>query len=391
MRHICKGNVYFAKCSGIMQQISNNEKKLPVLIIRESATNDPNCTVTVIPASGTTSISPYVDIPIIDTYGQQCEHETMRFLPEYVLTIPSSHISDFIGTLTKTEFDTIYQALTHWLFSTDDTAEQPEPQPAIMEEYAASMPKKIRCNIESFSDFSRVEKAAAYAESSYCTPARNGFPASTATIGMLRECANNFRIPCSYYNNTAEKRDRRCLTSDEISIVQGNMNDAEYQEVLQLYDNMTPFDANFICKLAPSEAISKLYSITAKSAYCIKRLSNLILAIPQEVYQSRVEHLCAELPQDDNAGDVDPEEAEPTFEDLYPQYKNKKDLQDALTRIRPFMSAKNIDKLPKSMMEDFVRLPMYLIKNAYRGSNFSNAYANMYTRCKDALLTDQNM
>ena len=405
MRTIARGDVYFVKGAP-------SEPAYPVLIIRAPMHWDPKRTVTVIPSYGSYT-GPNIEIHNYDRYGYRSSHN-YHFIPHLITTIPVDQLSRYIGRLSDDEMRHVVTNLTGILTSDPSRTGSTIPGPAniyekpLEEDPPVQVPpvtnadtnrrpaanlnqtkvtiKDSRATVTSPSSYylnlpennkitievSDVPKRESWMNPAinYVDPNVSGFPDSIIPKEKLKIFANNFRIPDIYYNGKARKRPIEILTNEERDTIRdGIVSGYIFQEMVDIYNKLTPVDALFFMKWMPSSTIQELLDLSWSETKILKNICVALEKITVEEMENRLSKL---HPKEQTESEDIPEEQE---QEKYPAYATKTDKKRAVDILRPYI-ARNGDlmSVPEKYAEEFIRTPFYLIKSMYNGKNFNASY-----------------
>jgi len=412
MNSITVGDLYFLKSPIISTSHSiEQEKKLsyllgtvstrPAVVIRAPAWWDEFETVTVIPAMS--KGNPALKMHLTDRYGRMSKAE-YPFIPHNPYTVPVSRLGKYIGSLDREELKELLYAFT-WIH---DATMQENPTCRVPSIYQHVRAKKIppvnnwldhhdiRAETELVVDENNIltckedltmngfkiipadtpvekqerPKTVVTKATAFKPRARDEskeFPPSTFSDETLHQVASRFNISAGYYNNTITKRDPSVLRPDEIDTIRKNLTAREFDEMAQYYKTLTPFDAFVLGPRLPTRVLINITGFSYDNTLVLKSLCNYMRDMDTEEYKTRIVNRAVSKLTKTQA--PKPADQSAVTESTSPDYKQY------LARVKPWLNPKKITKMPPSMAELFVQIPMGMVKRAYHGTQFDQKYA----------------
>lgn len=438
MQAISAGDLYFLQSpftSGIAndaEEQSKQEKRLsyllgtvssrPAIVIRPPAWWDRFNTVTVIPAI--TKGKPAIVLRLNDKYGFETDAE-YPFVPHNPHTIPVARLGRYIGRLDDDELAEILYAF-EWIHDPimqrdktidvpkiyrdvfakahppkswsknqdarsaikigfgDDMRLQSPTHPEVNGlEFGTALGKFVDPKINSDKGFVPVESALPDVlepdditkeetdmskENGARVPVEKGFPKSIFSTDDLWKVASRFTIDESYYDGSILRRDPIVLTEAEQDKIFKGVGKMSKSILLDSYIKMTPFDAFLLGPRLPLPVVAELLDITRDEAHSMKLLCNTMRSMTEEDYQVRI------------AAQSTPKQEDPTDERaevINSGVESKFDMAAAsekLAKLRPYLDAKNVMKIPAKLQDDFVSMPQFMIQRAWKGPQFKTFY-----------------
>lgn len=211
-------------------------------------------------------------------------------------------------------------------------------------------------------------------ENPQMVPVEKDFPPSIFPIDMLNEVAGRFDFSAAYYSGDLPTRDPKYLNEDEVRSIRGTSTNAELQELFDYYKKLTPMDAYVLGPRLPTEALQRITGFTRVKTASLKRLCNLLRDIPDEEYNHRVQ-----VEADAKAVAEAQVKAEKDAKKAADK-KTKADLKEhqakLLALVRPYLSPDRVmDITDEDTVRAFIELPMGVVKHAWNGLNFKDAYS----------------
>ncbi|MDE6039949.1 MAG: hypothetical protein K2F99_00080 [Muribaculaceae bacterium] len=193
------------------------------------------------------------------------------------------------------------------------------------------------------------------------------FPTSYFSEETLRGCADRFTIPNRFYNaDTAPMiRSGAVLTADERRYIQQELTYARMAEIWELYYKLTSFDINFLIPRLPITVVMQICDLNKADASALKRAGNTLRDIPTEEYNARVQACIAAQVNKVSEGN--------TYNFAQPKPDNTEHMTN-LGKMRRFLNAKQVLKMPKDIGCHIHTVPEYLVKRAWTGPQFNTAY-----------------
>lgn len=193
------------------------------------------------------------------------------------------------------------------------------------------------------------------------------FPTSYFSEETLRGCADRFTIPNRFYSAETSPmiRSGAVLTVDERRYIQQELTNARMAEIWDLYYKLTSFDINFLIPRLPLTVVMQILNLNKADASALKRAGNTLRDIPVEEYNRRV--------QENIASSVTKAAEGNAFSFAPPKQDNTEHMAN-LAKIKRYLNAKQILKMPASLGQYIHTIPEYLIKRAWTGPQFNTAY-----------------
>ena len=211
-------------------------------------------------------------------------------------------------------------------------------------------------------------------ENPQMVPVEKDFPPSIFPTDMLNEVAGRFDFSAAYYSGDLPTRDPKYLNEDEIRGIRGTITNAELEELFEYYRKLTPMDAYVLGPRLPTEALQRITGFTRVKTAALKRLCNLLRDIPTEEYDHRVQ-----VEADAKAVVEAQVKAEKDAKKAADR-KTKADLKEhqakLLALVRPYLSPDRVmDITDEDTVRAFIELPIGVVKHAWNGLNFKDAYS----------------
>lgn len=211
------------------------------------------------------------------------------------------------------------------------------------------------------------------------------FPVSVFSLDNLKKYAGKFKYPPIYYSNRVKvKDDLSILTNEEKDKIIANVSDDVYRNVTKIYKTLKPVDRDILAVRLPTSHLAKLLHINMMTAACLKRLCNVMFAITDDDYDSR-------LAKKDDVNQYEQELrhiVEEKFKLRYPTYMDYNIIRRELNNLRPYLNKNGIMNIPKNLMASFICIPTSAVRKAFTGKLHQMVYADAYHRCKMNLLKE---
>lgn len=175
----------------------------------------------------------------------------------------------------------------------------------------------------------------------------NRFPSSMFPEEVLMKTSADFNIAEEYYKNLIKPRNPRVVTKEELDNIRGDL-DIDMEEVIKIYQKMTPFDSNILGARLPTKTLAEMLKITGDKAHALKHLCNILRDMSEEEYKNRLSDIAEAL--------------------------NVNEMTERIRDIQQYFTAKNIMKIPRSRIDDFLNTPMFIIRRLWRGPRFKALY-----------------
>lgn len=432
MQAIKPGDVYFLK-SPIKMAEPAHEKKLayllgtvsarPVVVIRPPMWWDDYSTVTVVPAITDAKYAIVYDME--DRYGMISENN-YPVTPHTPHSIPISRLNRYIGSLDQKEFDTLMYAFK-WIH--DPQMQKTDPIPACYKSVMGPgtiIPKarnrKPRVTPVLYIDENNVIHIKGHegiimdmdtpidglpeavnepekfelVDSDSAEAVKTAEPKSNVVVGMnrfpksifmeddLNEVAGRFDIDADFFDEDCPiiKKDIKCLSDAEMDVIMRDLTPVKEQEVIDLYNSMYSIDANLFGPHLPTSVLCRLCKMPVNSIVALKKLCSVLRDMPMADYNSRMtaaKEKSKKTPQPVVAEDKAEKPLTIHLE------KDQRKIQEIINRLRPYLTSKTMNGIPRERYVDFLKCPLYAIKRAYTGKGFQTMYTTTYAKVKSEL------
>lgn len=417
MQTVRAGELYFLKSPFHEETFdTDKEKRLcyllgtvsarPAVVIRPPAWWDNFSMVTVIPALSRGN--PALVYHLMDRYGRETRSD-YPFVPHHATSIPVSRLGRYIGSMDPDELEELMYAY-HWVM---DPAWQNDPSKPIPKAYSvvansrvprgswitqadprsslsitvdrenhftsvtnpeidgvtvpdgtAALHPKVEKEIAKEPEYVAVETALPDSveidEDKIPVPVEKKFPPSIFADDILKQVAGRFDLDYGYYLDK-KVRDPYVLDPDKDGL-RHNLSDKDFQKLLDYYATMQPLDAFLLGPRLPTYILVEITGLDTGMAVVLKAICNALRDMPEEEYQQRV--------KDREDADDEPETEEDTKEPVM----SFMDYKTSLHRLKPYLNANKVDKIPANLREEFLNIPKGIIKRVWCGAQFEQAY-----------------
>lgn len=195
------------------------------------------------------------------------------------------------------------------------------------------------------------------------------FPDSHFPVEMLEEHANRFVIPDRYFNPEYRPmfRTPMVLNVDEVRYIQQELTNAQINDVVNEYYQLSAFDRNFLIPRLPIGTVMKLLKCNKSIASAMKRLCNTLRDIDIDEFNRRIDKLLADQIEKTSIDDSK----------LPPPKKDFSIYNEKLGKIKRYMNAKQCMKIPKNLGSTLHDIPKFLVKRVWTGPRFETMYTKM--------------